>query len=337
MVPVKIVSTHLVQLSVGVGVGLIIFLYMKTAGESVSISDFMTFIIAVGMAQKPLKQLTNINVKIQRGVTGASSLFELLDEQLELNTGSIDIGRVNGNIEFRDVVFGYQEDSPVLKGISFQVNAGETVALVGRSGAGKTTISSLLPRFFDYNDGQILLDDLPITEYRLDSLRKQIAMVSQKVVLFNDSVRNNVAYGELGDASDEAVLSALKDAHAWEFVSQLPNGIHSQIGDGGVSLSGGQRQRLAIARALLKNAPVLILDEATSALDSESEFRIQQALERVMENRTTLVIAHRLSTIEGADRILVMDDGKLVEQGNHAELLAKDGYYTQLYRKNFED
>ncbi|MDF1821805.1 MAG: lipid A export permease/ATP-binding protein MsbA [Alcanivoracaceae bacterium] len=333
----KIASTVSVQIAISSGVGLIIFLYFRIMGGDISVSEFIAFITGVGMVQKPIKQLTDVNVKIQRGLTGARSLFELLDAEKERDDGAVPVGRARGDLAFDDVVFGYTADEPVLKGVSFSISAGETIALVGRSGAGKSTISAMLPRFHDPLGGRITLDGVALNEYVLSDLRQQVAMVSQKVVLFNDTVRNNVAYGELQSRTEEQIIQALKDAHAWEFVSTLEQGLDTEIGQDGAQLSGGQRQRLAIARALLKDAPILILDEATSALDTESEYRIQQALEHVMEGRTTLVIAHRLSTIEKADRILVLDQGRVVESGTHQELLAKNGFYTQLYRMNFED
>lgn len=334
----KIASTVIVQLFVAVGIGAITYLYIHLMGEDLTVGGFLSYIAAAGMIQKPLKQLTDVNVKVQRGVTGASSLFELLDTPEEVDAGSyVPAQRVRGDVEFAGVTFGYEPESPVLRNLSFSIKAGETVALVGRSGAGKSTISAMLPRFFDPDQGRILLDGVPLTEYSLTELRHQIAMVSQRVVLFNDTVRNNIAYGELRTADDATIEAAARDAHAWRFIEQLEHGLDTRLGQDGVQLSGGQRQRIAIARALLKDSPLLILDEATSALDTESEHHIQQALERVMAGRTTLVIAHRLSTIEKADRILVLDQGQLMEQGTHEELLAQNGIYTQLYRMDFAE
>jgi subfamily B ATP-binding cassette protein MsbA len=330
-------STVAVQVVVAIGVGTITYLYIKLMGSHIAMGDFLAFITGVGLIQKPLKQLTNINPKIQRGVTGAASVFELLDRETEDDEGGEPLSRARGELEFRQVSFSYQPGQPVLKSLTFHVKAGQTIALVGRSGAGKSTISSLLPRFYEVTQGTILLDGKPLANYRLSDLRRQIAMVSQKVVLFNDTVRNNIAYGELAGASDAAIEKAARDAFAWDFIQALEKGMETELGDDGMQLSGGQRQRLAIARALLKDAPILILDEATSSLDTESEFHIQQALEHAMENRTTLVIAHRLSTVEKADKILVLDAGQIVEEGTHDELLAKGGAYTQLYSMNFAD
>ena len=337
LVVTRVSSNSLVQAVVGAAVGGIVYMYLQIEGQGVTVSEFIAFVGALAMIQKPVKQLNEVNVKIQRGITGAASLFELLDMEVELDRGTRKIEHAAGAIEFRDVSFSYNKDQPVLHKLSFSIKAGETVALVGRSGAGKSTIAAMVPRFYEPDSGQILLDGVSLDEYQLADLRRQVSLVSQKVVLFNDSVRNNIAYGEMSDASEERVLQAARDAHAMEFVETLDQGIDTEVGQDGTQLSGGQRQRIAIARALLKDAPILILDEATSALDNESEFRIQQALERLMKGRTTLVIAHRLSTIENADRILVLDNGRLVEQGTHAELLEKDGYYTQLYRMNFAE
>ena len=333
----KIASTVIVQLFVAVAIGAVTYLYITLMGEALTVGGFLSYIAAAGMVQKPLKQLTDVNVKIQRGVTGASSLFELMDRPAEPDLGTRTLSRTNGEIEFRDVTFGYEPAQPVLRNLSFSVNSGETIALVGRSGAGKSTISAMLPRFFDPDAGEVRLDGVALTDYKLADLRAQIAMVSQKVVLFNDTVRNNIAYGEMRDADDAAIEEAARNAYAWDFIQRLDHGLDTEVGQDGAQLSGGQRQRLAIARALLKDAPILILDEATSALDTESEHHIQQALERLMAGRTTLVIAHRLSTIEKADRILVLDQGQLIEQGSHEELLARNGLYTQLYKMDFAD
>ena len=333
----KIASTVIVQLFVAVGIGAITYLYITMMGEQLTVGGFLSYIAAAGMVQKPLKQLTDVNVKIQRGVTGAASLFELMDRPVEQDLGQLTLPRTEGNVEFRDVTFGYDPNQPVLRNLSFSIRSGETVALIGRSGAGKSTISAMLPRFFDPDQGSVLLDGVPLPDYRLADLRHQIAMVSQKVVLFNDTVRNNIAYGEMRDADAAAVEQAARNAYAWDFIQGLDKGLDTMVGQDGAQLSGGQRQRVAIARALLKDAPILILDEATSALDTESEHHIQKALERLMEGRTTLVIAHRLSTIEKADRILVLDQGQLIEQGTHAELLEKNGLYTQLYKMDFAD
>lgn len=333
----KIASTVIVQLFVAVAIGAVTYLYITLMGEALTVGGFLSYIAAAGMVQKPLKQLTDVNVKIQRGVTGASSLFELMDRPGEPDLGTRALSRTNGEIEFRDVTFGYEPAQPVLRNLSFSVNSGETIALVGRSGAGKSTISAMLPRFFDPDAGEVRLDGVALTDYKLADLRAQIAMVSQKVVLFNDTVRNNIAYGEMRGADDAAIEEAARNAYAWDFIQRLDHGLDTEVGQDGAQLSGGQRQRLAIARALLKDAPILILDEATSALDTESEHHIQQALERLMAGRTTLVIAHRLSTIEKADRILVLDQGQLIEQGSHEELLARNGLYTQLYKMDFAD
>ncbi len=333
----KIGSTVIVQLFVSVAIGAVTYLYITMMGENLTVGGFLSYIAAAGMIQKPLKQLTDVNVKIQRGVTGAASLFELMDRPEERDEGDQDLPRTDGNIEFRDVTFGYDPAQPVLQSLSLKVHSGETVALIGRSGAGKSTISAMLPRFFDPDQGQVLLDGVPLPDYKLAHLRRQIAMVSQKVVLFNDTVRHNIAYGEMRDADDALVEQAARNAYAWDFIQSLEHGLDTEVGQDGAQLSGGQRQRIAIARALLKDAPILILDEATSALDTESEHHIQQALERLMEGRTTLVIAHRLSTIEKADRILVLDQGQLIEQGTHTELLEKNGLYTQLYKMDFAD
>jgi len=292
----------------------------------------------MGVLMAPLKRVVNINVALQKGIAAGESLFEILDEPTEPDTGTVTIERARGDVEFRGVSFHYTNvERPVLRNVSFEVPAGSTVAIVGRSGSGKTTLVSLLPRFYDCSDGAILLDGLDLRTYRLRDLRRQIALVSQDVVLFDDSIANNIAYGALASADRTEIERAAEAAYVTEFAQTLPGGLDAQVGERGVLLSGGQRQRIAIARALLKNAPVLILDEATSALDSESERRIQEALNFLMKGRTTLVIAHRLSTVESADCIVVLRDGQIVERGRHDELLAENGYYSGLYHMQFAD
>lgn len=335
----KIIGTVSVHTVISIGVGVITFLYIRLMGEDLSLGNFLAFITAVALIQKPIKQLTDVNVKIQRGITGAASIFELMDYEAERDTGTLPLTKSRGDLAFENVGFSYTDDErgTALRNVSFSARPGETVALVGRSGAGKSTIAALIPRFYEVSDGVITLDGHPIQDYRLQDLRTNIAMVTQNVVLFNDTVRNNIAYGELRDVSDEAIIQATKDAFAWEFIQELEHGLDTEIGEDGTQLSGGQRQRLAIARALLKDAPILILDEATSALDNESEHYIQKALERVMEGRTTLVIAHRLSTIENADKILVLDNGQIIESGTNESLIANKGVYHQLHQMNFEE
>lgn len=297
---------------------------------------FTEIISSMMLLLKPLKQLTTVNSDFQKGMAAAATVFSVLDEASEQDTGTRQLDRVQGNIEFRNLSFNYPgHDKQVLKDINFSVAAGKTVALVGRSGSGKTTISSLLPRFYEVEQGEILLDGINTKDCTLESLRRQIAVVSQHVVLFNDTIANNIAYGFQGELSKERLLEVAEKAHVMEFAGQMPKGLDTEIGENGVTLSGGQRQRIAIARALLRQSPVLVLDEATSALDTESERKIQAALDELLKNRTNLVIAHRLSTIENADLILVMDQGQIVERGNHSELLAQNGYYASLYKMQF--
>lgn len=315
-------------------------LYVATldiAGSILSPGGFVTLIAAMLALLKPMKDLTTMQNKLYRGLAGAQTVFEMLDEKPEEDLGTRTLARAQGKLEFKQVNFAYHPEKVVLHDINLRVQPGEIVALVGRSGSGKSTLVNLLPRFYTNFTGQILLDDVSIQDYRLSDLRRQFAMVSQHVVLFNDTIRNNIAYGSFGNASEEQIKAAAKAAYALDFIEQLPNGLDTRIGENGVLLSGGQRQRIAIARAILKNAPIFILDEATSALDTESERYIQSALDDLMQNRTTLVIAHRLSTVEHADKIIVFDQGHIVETGTHEDLLAQDGQYAKLYKMQFKE
>ncbi len=299
---------------------------------------FISFMGAMLALMSPIKNLTNVNERLQRGIAAASDIFSLMDQAPEAPGGNRPLIRAQGRIEFQDVRFRYGEGlSEALRGVTLAVEPGQTVAFVGRSGSGKSTLLSLLPRFYDPTGGRIALDGHDLREYPLERLRAQIALVDQQVRLFNATVAENIAYG-LDPAPDESrIIEAAKAAYAWEFIEKLPQKLHTQVGQNGVMLSGGQRQRLAIARALLRNAPLLILDEATSALDTESERYIQAALEKLVAGRTTLVIAHRLSTVQRADMIVVLQDGRVAESGRHAELLGKNGLYAALYRMQFEE
>ena len=313
------------------------FMLSPSILSSMTAGSFITFLVASGMLVKPIRQLTEINSAIQRGIAAAQSIFKVLDADSEIDTGSIEIESARGQFEFCDLNFNYQDsDKQVLSGINFTVEAGETIALVGSSGSGKSSLVNLVPRFYNLKQGSILLDGENINDYSLSSLRQQIAVVSQKVTLFNGSIYSNIAYGDLANKSEQQVKAAAKMANADKFIDNLPDGYDTLIGDDGVMLSGGQRQRIAIARAILKDAPILILDEATSALDTDSERYIQAALDGLIKDRTTFVIAHRLSTVEKADRILVMESGRIIEQGSHAELLSANGRYAQLYNQEFD-
>ncbi len=315
-------------------------LYVATldiAHSLLSPGGFVAMVAAMLALLKPMKDLTTMQNKLYRGLAGAQTVFEFLDQKPEVDTGTIPLKRAKGRIEFSEVNFAYDVEKTVLHDINFKVQPGEVVALVGRSGSGKSTIVNLLPRFYTDYSGQILLDGVSIRDYRLTDLRLQFSMVSQNVTLFNDTIAHNIAYGRLSDVTEEQILQAAEAAYALDFIQELPQGIHTLIGENGVLLSGGQRQRIAIARAILKNAPILILDEATSALDTESERYIQAALEELMRHRTTLVIAHRLSTVEHADKIIVFDQGKIIEMGNHTDLLAEDGLYAKLYKMQFKE
>ncbi len=339
LIRVRSLGVAVTQVIFGIGVAAVIYAASRESHQgNLSAGQFISFFSAMMLMLQPVRRITNINATLQRGVAGAESLFKVMDEDDEQDTGTIEAGHLRGDVEFRDVVFAYSAaNGNVLKNISVSVKAGETLAVVGHSGSGKSTLASLLPRFYDVDSGEILIDGVSIRDYTLASLRRNISLVSQDVVLFNDTIANNLAYGQLHERSAEEIERAAEAAHVLDFARQLPDGLQTMVGDRGVLLSGGQRQRIAIGRALLKDAPVLILDEATSSLDSQSERRIQEALNELMKNRTTLVIAHRLSTVERADQIVVIDAGRVVETGTHEELLQADQQYASLYRMQFNE
>lgn len=339
MASTQAIATPVVQVLVAFAIAALVWVMLAPEIRgTMTTGELVAFITAAATMAKPIRQVTSVHSKIQKGVAAAHDVFGTMDEEPERDDGGYAPARVQGEIRFDDVCFRYQDNlDDVLHHINLNIPAGQSVALVGRSGSGKSTMVSLLPRFYEYYQGRILIDGRPITEFSLSALRAQIALVTQNVVLFNDSIAANIAYGSLRGRSREEIVEAARKAHAMEFIERMPEGLDTMVGDNGVMLSGGQRQRLAIARALLKDAPILILDEATSALDTESERHIQEALEVVMEGRTTLVIAHRLSTIEKADRILVMESGQIVEDGDHRQLLEAGGAYAQLHQMQFSE
>ncbi|BBW91597.1 lipid A export ATP-binding/permease protein MsbA [Pseudoalteromonas sp. PS1M3] len=334
----KALSVSVIQILAASAMAVILWVVsMPSMIDSISSGDFVVLISSMMMLLRPLKQLANVNSDMQRGISAAQSIFLILDESIEKDTGTVSVTKAKGLIEVKNVTFKYPtKDEPVLNNLTLTIQAGESIALVGRSGSGKSTISNLLPRYYDLDlPGQILLDGIPLNDYKLRDLRRQFALVSQQVVLFNDTIANNICYGIQRDITDAELLQVAEQAHVWEFVKDLPEKLNTMVGENGVMLSGGQRQRIAIARAILKDAPILILDEATSALDTESEKLIQHALDDLMKDKTSIVIAHRLSTIENSDQIYVIDNGRVIESGDHTSLLSNDGTYSALCKMQF--
>ena len=340
MIATDAISQPVIQLITVLGLSMVIYLAILPGMlDKITAGSFISFVTAMFMILTPLKRLTKINGKIQSGIAAAYSIFALLDTHTESDTGSKKIdGRAQGDISYQQVSFSYDnKKGPVINNISFHIKPGQTIAFVGHSGSGKTTLVNLLVRLYNLSEGQIKIDGIDINALSLKNLRSHISLVNQQVILFNDTIANNIAYGQQTHIEHEDIIRAAKAAHAWDFIERLPDGLATEIGQNGVLLSGGQRQRIAISRALLRDAPILILDEATASLDTEAERHVQAALETLMKKRTTLVIAHRLSTIENADNIIVMHDGYIIESGTHSELLAKNQHYAELYRLQFQD
>ena len=329
-------ATPIIQILVSISLSLVAYFALGSQlGISLDSETFVAFFTAAGLMAKPIRQLSNVNIIIQKGLAAANEIFEQLDQQNEDNSGNLET-KILGNIEFKNVSFSYDTGGLIIDNISFKIARNETVAIVGKSGSGKSTIANLIPRFYNHSDGEVLIDGISVNDYSLKHLRSSISIVNQSPSLFNDTIAKNIAYGDDSIDSQKLIESA-KQAGCFDFIEQLPEGFESEIGDDGVLLSGGQRQRLAIARAFYKDSPIIILDEATSSLDTESESIVQEALEKLITNRTTIVIAHRLSTIENASKIIVLDDGVLSETGTHKELLLNDGIYRSLYKNKFED
>jgi subfamily B ATP-binding cassette protein MsbA len=336
LISTRAITNPVVQVIAAVGLaGILYYSISQVFTQALRVDEFMAFLTAMLLITAPLRRLVNVFPPLQAGIAAGASVFEVLDRPVEVDAGQRSLQRARGDIDFDGITFAYNaEKGAVLSGVALQVAAGQKVAIVGKSGGGKSTLVGLLPRLYEPQQGVVRLDGVDVREYRLGDLRRQVSLVSKDVVLFNDTIRANIAFGR-PDATDAEIEAAAEAAYVMEFAAELPQGLDTEIGDRGAQLSGGQRQRISIARALLKDAPVLILDEATSALDTESERRIQAAFDSLMQGRTVLVIAHRLSTIESADRIAVIDEGRVAEQGSHAELIARGGLYAQLHRLQF--
>jgi len=337
LVVAKVASTPLIQFIGSFAIAIVLYIASyDQMRDTLSAGSFIAIVTAMGSLMRPLKQISKVNGDLQRGLTACASVFALLDQESERDTGTVKLPRASGALEIKNLNFTYDDqEQQALTNINLSIQAGQSIALVGRSGSGKSTLADLLMRFYDYQEGQISLDSQDIRHYPLSVLRQQFALVSQQVVLFDDTIANNISYGAVGEVSREQIQTAAEAAHVDEFAKNMPLGLDSPVGENGANLSGGQRQRIAIARAILRDAPILILDEATSALDTESERAIQSALTRLLDNKTSIIIAHRLSTIEHADCIVVMDQGRIIEQGSHQQLLAKGGAYSLLHNMQF--